>query len=93
MTSSAIFNMFVYGIAEGYITALVVSCAEVVQRAGFRQVFIALLEPGRSDRAALKSTVFAKNSLSCTPDRDLGEPRGGAVFPLAIDDGTHGVTT
>lgn len=75
------------------VSAFVVACAEVLPRTGFRQALFAFLESGRGDRAALEGTVLAKYRLSCSPDRDLGEPGSGAVFPLSLDDGTHGVTT
>lgn len=80
-----------YGIGKGYITAFVVACAEVLQRTGFRQVLLALLELGSGDRAVLEGTVLAKNRPACSLGRDLREPGSGAVFPLALDDGTHGV--
>ncbi len=45
-----------------------------------------------SQAAALEGTVLGENRPSCSPDRDLGEPGSGAVFPLSLDDGAHGVT-
>lgn len=90
--SASVLHKLVDRVTWSHITATRVYDWQFFEGSRLCELFFTFFDPGRRRGAQLKGSVFAQQSLSAPPNCNLSEPRDGPVFPLALDDATHGVT-